>query len=71
MKYFNLFGCLVLSNILFAYKIPNLKNGIDEVKIKRIENSNECKFINSLFSKKESYNCCNTVTCEEGHITEM
>ncbi len=37
------------------------------------EQSIECKYINSIFNKDESYNCCNegSILCSDGHIIEM
>eukprot|EP00833_Pecoramyces_ruminatium_P017588 jgi/Orpsp1_1/1191620/evm.model.d7180000087387.1 len=71
MKYFILFNFLLLIKIILASKIPNLSNENKRVKIKRRESSDECKYINSLLNKNDSYNCCNVFTCEEGHITEI
>jgi len=76
MKFYCLFSLLLA--VLYTTDAKNIQ------KInKRAETSDECKYINSMLEKDESYNCCEYdpfdeegidirgVKCENGHITEM
>lgn len=47
-------------------------NGDNDI-FKRNEISDECQYINSLFGKDNSYNCCEKegITCSDGHIIKM
>jgi len=77
--YFLFIVFLVVLYTVYAKSIQN-KDGIDgEIKRKRdIETSTECKYVNILYNKKESFNCCTIVNefnegiiCEDGHIVEL
>ena len=73
MKVYYLFNILlVVLSTTFAKNIINKRDGINS-KSKRAETSKECKYINSMLEKDESYNCCTYkgITCENGHITKM
>jgi len=75
MKIFNLFSILlVVSCTTFAKSIVKKRDGVNS-KSKRANTSNECKYINSMLGKDESYNCCNfnygEIECQNGHITRM
>jgi len=73
MKAYYLFSILlVVLSTTFAKNIVN-KRGEVNSKSKRAETSDECKYINSMLGKVESYNCCNYngITCENEHITNM
>ena len=51
----------------------NIENKGIKLKSKRDEISTDCKYVNSLLEKDESYNCCDDdrITCENGFITKM
>jgi len=83
MKFLYYLGILLV--VLYtanAYNIQKI-NKKDKVnsKSKRAETSNECKYINSMIGKDESYNCCEyefrehkevfRITCQNGHVTKM
>jgi len=72
--YFIFIVFLVVLYTIFAKSIQNVDERVGGVKSKRdSETSTECKYINSMFNKDESYNCCeeNSIVCREGHIVEM
>jgi len=80
MKFFGLFNILLV--VLYTANAKNIINKRDGLnsKSKRSEKSDECKYINSMLEKDNSYNCCGYdeyeygmkgVKCENGHITEM
>ncbi|ORX80560.1 L domain-like protein [Anaeromyces robustus] len=81
MKLYFIFSFIqvVLLYTTFAKNIQNIKrSGEVSSKSKRDETSDECKYINSMIHKDESFNCCElnvkkyyTITCENGHITEI
>jgi len=87
MKFHFLFiVILVVLDTTFTKNIQNGKEKIENVKSKRkIETSNECKFINALYGEDESFDCCNSISdgygdeynhnigivCKNGHITEL
>jgi len=78
MKVYYLFSILlVVLGTTFAKSVINKRDGVNS-KSKRAETSDECKYINSMLGKAESYNCCNyendsggSIKCENGHITIM
>jgi len=74
MKKYSIFCIfLIVTYTIFAYNIPN--DNIYENKAKRDTNDNgtsdDCKYINRLLNRDETYNCCKRFTCENGHITKM
>ena len=73
MKVYYLFSILlVVLGTTFAKSTVNKRDGVNS-KSKRTETSSECKYINSMLGKAESYNCCNNdgIECENDHITKM
>jgi len=65
MKFYNLLNIfLVVSCTAFAKNTP---------KSKRDEISDDCKYVNSMVGKDETYNCCedNRFDCQEGRVTRM
>jgi len=53
---------LVVLDSTFTKRIQKGKEKIENVKSKRkIETSNECKFINPLYGEDESFDCCNEI----------
>ena len=59
---------------MFSSKKQNSIESINNPsKIKRDLGSEECKYINKLIKKEESYNCCtyDGITCENNHITSL
>ena len=75
MKAYYLFSILlVVLNTTFAKSTVNKRDGVNS-KSKRAGISDECKYINSMLGKVESYNCCNfnygEIECQNGHITRM
>jgi len=78
MKLFNIFSIflVVTCRSLAKYnKRINKRNEIVFLKTKRaeVETSDECKYINSMLYKDESFNCCENerVVCENGHIIKL
>jgi len=80
MKFYFLFNVFsVVLYTTFAKSILNYHEKDGVIKTKRdIETSTECKYINILYNKDESFNCCTiiensteSIICEEGHIVEM
>jgi len=64
---------LVVLGSVYAKNTVNKRDGVVNLKSKRDEVSDECKYINSMLGKDESYDCCkhSGIYCENGHITEM
>jgi len=75
MKFYYLFGILlVVLYTTFAKNIQNVNKGDGvNLKLKRSVTSNECKYINGMLEKDDSYDCCKHegIECENGHITKM
>jgi len=76
MQYIILLGVLILPYTLFAYKILYNNKEIcenDETITKRSERVDECKYVNSILQKEESYNCCEYkgIICENDHIIKL
>jgi len=71
MKVYFIFSILLIVFFtIFTKNIVKKREGV-KLKLKRAETSDECKYINSILGKKESYNCCeDSVKCENGHITK-
>ena len=72
--YFLFIVFLVVLHTIYAKSIENVDEKVGGVKSKRdFETSTECKYINSIFNKDESYYCCNgkSIVCKEGHIVEL
>jgi len=63
----------IIKNSLAQKYSNNIKNNNNHFKIKRDSASGECKYINSLIGKEESYDCCNYygIICENNHIVDM
>jgi len=78
MKVYYLFSILlVVLGTTFTKSIINKRDGVNS-KTKRAETSDECKYINSMLGKSESYNCCDydsdsggSITCENGYIIKL
>jgi len=75
MKIYYLFSILIVGlNISFAKNIQdiNKRNGVKS-KSKRAETSSECKYINSILGKDDSYNCCGYegIKCVNGQVIEL
>ena len=48
------------------------KNTVKKHHIREYDSNNgECKFVNSLLGRELFEDCCDEVTCKEGHITKM
>ncbi len=80
MKFYFLFHVfLVVLYTTFAKNIQNDNDNDREIKTKYdTETCNECKYINVLYNKDESFNCCTiiknfkkSIICKDGHIVEM
>jgi len=80
MKFYFIFNViLVVLYTTFAKNIQNDNEKDGGIKTKRdVETSDECKYINVLYRKDESFNCCTIIknskeciVCEDGHIVEM
>jgi len=81
MKFYFLFNVflVVLYTTTFAKSIQNYVENDGEIKTKRdVETSDECKYVNILYNKDESFNCCTIldqfnqgIICRDGHIVEM
>jgi len=73
----NLNLLLIINSCLAQKKKQNITESINNPsKIKRdlgIENVEECKYINKLINKEESYNCCtyDGIFCQNNLITKM
>ena len=69
---FSIFSIVVSCNTLPRPVHPK-ENKIDMTITKREESSEECKYINSMIEKDESYNCCTHtgIKCSNGHIISM
>ena len=65
---------LFIINNCLAQEYQNITESINNLsKVKRDSASGECKYINSLIGKEESYDCCNYygIICENNHIVDM
>ncbi|OUM63916.1 hypothetical protein PIROE2DRAFT_9447 [Piromyces sp. E2] len=81
MKLYNLFSIYLVTVLYtaFAKNAHQINKRESEVKSnsKKVETSDECKYINSLIGEDESFNCCEcdtykrTITCENGHIVKL
>jgi len=75
MKLYHLFSItFVVISTTFAKNIQGINKRDEQanLKSKRAQTSDECKYINSsMFGKDDSYNCCEKVTCKNGHIVNM
>jgi len=76
---FIVFLVVLYTYTAYAKSIQNEDVTDGEIKRKRdIETSTECKYVNILYNKNESFNCCTIVNefnegiiCEDGHIVEL
>ena len=76
LKILNLSLLFVINSCLAQKKQNIIKSINNPSKIKRdlgIENVEECKYINKLINKEESYNCCtyDGIFCQNNLITKM
>ncbi len=70
---FSLHLLFIISNCLAQEHQNITERANNHLKIKRDSASGECKYINKLIGKEESYDCCNydRITCENNKIIEM
>jgi len=80
MKFYHLFSIILIvlhTTIAKKAQREEKRNEGVNLKSKRAETSDECKYINSMLGEDEFYNCCefhknssfNFIQCENGHIT--
>jgi len=74
MKLFIIFNiCIVVIQTVFSQNVDKVRNKYHSINSKNSGNSEECKYINSIIGKEESYNCCEKhgIICKDGHIIEL
>jgi len=72
--YFLLFFIWIIVKKIWGRSIITLdtKNTATKHSIREYDSTNgECKFVNSLLGRDLFEDCCDEVTCKEGHITKM
>jgi len=64
---------LYLCSIIQVVFCTAFAKDVQKINKRKVETSNECKYINSFIKKDDSFNCCELdgITCENDHITEL